>query len=288
MMKRFSLLCLISTSLIAAPTTLIFDLGGIVVKHAWWRYVGRLGITNVISYMWKDGKLPWKLSGDMQKSIFEVLESIPLEQEEGFLRACTSHGVTFPYILCAYQAGRIDSVTARERSHHALKQFQDEGRISLAEGELVARSIDAMFDPDWDAGCNIPLPQGMKIVKELAGQLNPDGSKKYTLIALTNWEPIAFSKVRQRLDGLDYFDDIITSGEAGTVKPNAGAWDYVIKKHNLSLDDCIFVDDQRENVEAARACGIKHSLLFTDYTKLRKQLVELEILSLKPVRKWFF
>lgn len=279
---------MMSASLIAEPITLIFDLGGIVVKHAWWRYINRLGITNVISYMWQDGKLPWKLSGEMQKRIFEVLESIPLEHEEGFLRACTSHGVEFPYILCAYQAGRIDPLTAREKGLHALKLFQEAGHVSAAEGELIARSIEAMFDPEFDASCNIPLPEGMKIIKKLARQLNADGSKKYALIALSNWEPIGFSKVRERIGGFEYFDDIVTSGEAGTVKPNAGAYDYVVKKHKLNPDNCIFVDDQKENVEAARAYGIKNSLLFTDYTTLRRQLTELDILPAKPTRWWFF
>jgi FMN phosphatase YigB (HAD superfamily) len=286
-MKRILLGCLLAFPMSAAPTTLIFDIGGIVVKYDWWPYVQHLGAKSMINYMWQDGKLPWQLSKDMQKNLFEVLASVPLEPEEGFLAARTSDGVELPYVFCAYQSGLIDSKDARKMGLDALKLFQEAGRVSNSAGEVIARTIDVLFDLDFDAGCAVALPKGMELIKELAQQVNPDGSKKYTLLGLTNWS-LSFPKVRERVAGLEYFHDIITSAQAGTVKPNAGAYNYAIQKYKLNPDDCIFVDDRLENVEAAKACGIKNSLLFTDHSTLRKQLSDLGILPSRPTRWWFF
>lgn len=52
------------------------------------------------------------------------------------------------------------------------------------------------------------------------------------------------------------FDDIIISSEIGMVKPNRDIFMFLLDKHSLNSEDCIFIDDNKVNVEAAENVGI--------------------------------
>lgn len=53
------------------------------------------------------------------------------------------------------------------------------------------------------------------------------------------------------------FDGVFTSASAGTRKPETNFFRHVLDQISLSGSQVVFVDDKEENVQAARALGIR-------------------------------
>ena len=70
------------------------------------------------------------------------------------------------------------------------------------------------------------------------------------------------------------FDGLVISGEVGMVKPNADIYEYLLGKYALKAEECLFVDDRRDNIEAGEKCGIKGYLFDGDAKKLLAYLKE--------------
>jgi len=54
----------------------------------------------------------------------------------------------------------------------------------------------------------------------------------------------------------DTFDEIIVSAETGVMKPDPEIYCIALARLDVTPDEAIFVDDAKENLEAARALGI--------------------------------
>ena len=272
--KILLLSCLTMSAVALQTTTLILDLGGVVLTRSMMQYALKMGPLDILFQNIYDQTKPWL----MQESIFELLKTIDLPKEEGF-RNTTTKGVELPYIICAYQAGRISADAALARAKEAIASHPALFK-SIHHQRIVERAIEIIFSPECEADCALEIPAGMRLLKELSDARSKGIIKN--IFGLTNWEKDAFARTRAVLPGLNYFDDIITSGEISTIKPNAGAYRYILAKHHLNPSECLFVDDQLENVLAARECGIK-SLHLTDYYKLRKDLYDRGILPTEPI-----
>ena len=73
-----------------------------------------------------------------------------------------------------------------------------------------------------------------------------------------------------------YFKKNFISGELGLAKPDLEIYLYVLKKLNAKPEECIFIDDKRENCIAAAKLGIK-SIIFKNSNQLKKELVKCNI-----------
>jgi len=54
----------------------------------------------------------------------------------------------------------------------------------------------------------------------------------------------------------DAFDEIFISAEMGVAKPDAHIYEMVLEKLGVVPEECVFVDDFIENIEAARKLGM--------------------------------
>lgn len=84
--------------------------------------------------------------------------------------------------------------------------------------------------------------------------------KKYTLILLSNTNEIHIEWVKENVpffgEFKDCFDAFYLSHEINFRKPDAAIYEFVLKKHHLKPEECLFIDDTRENTDAAAALGI--------------------------------
>ena len=58
-------------------------------------------------------------------------------------------------------------------------------------------------------------------------------------------------------DLLGHFRELYLSSAIGLRKPDAAAYDHVIKSIGVPAERIVFFDDLAQNVEGARACGLK-------------------------------
>ena len=68
-----------------------------------------------------------------------------------------------------------------------------------------------------------------------------------------------------------YFDAVITSGEAGYVKPSPEIYEIAAERLSLRCDECIFVDDRERFVDGARAVGMQ-AFVYVDFEQFQSDL----------------
>jgi epoxide hydrolase-like predicted phosphatase len=74
---------------------------------------------------------------------------------------------------------------------------------------------------------------------------------------------------RQGVD--DVFDEIVVSGCEGVMKPDAAIFERTLRRLDVLAEEALFVDDFRENVDAARRAGLR-AIHFSGPAPLRRQL----------------
>ena len=87
-------------------------------------------------------------------------------------------------------------------------------------------------------------------------------SKKYRLFLLSNTDSIHINTFQDRCgkpfytDFYNCFEKVHFSFEIGKRKPNAESFQHLIDEHNLIPQQTLFVDDKKENTDAAAALGL--------------------------------
>jgi glucose-1-phosphatase len=84
--------------------------------------------------------------------------------------------------------------------------------------------------------------------------------KNYQLILLSNTNEIHIDWIKENVpffeDFKNCFDAFYLSHEINLRKPDLDIYQFVLNKHNLKAVECLFIDDTKENTEAAAQLGI--------------------------------
>jgi 2-haloacid dehalogenase len=153
----------------------------------------------------------------------------------------------------------------------------DEG-LSMAQGvaEKIAEFpqhevLIRAYSERWPEMLGGALEGTVRILEELKRQETP-------LYVLSNWSAETFRFARERFAFLEHFDGLLVSGEEKLKKPDPAIFHRLYEKFSLRPEDCVFIDDRDDNIESARSTGMT-GIVFTDSPDLRRQLVEMGLLS---------
>ena len=80
-----------------------------------------------------------------------------------------------------------------------------------------------------------------------------------------------YEHTAEALSFLSDVDGQVFSFEVHQIKPEPEIYRTLLDKFNLVADECVFLDDRRENIEAAETQGI-HTVLFTTYQDALEKL----------------
>ncbi len=119
--------------------------------------------------------------------------------------------------------------------------------------QIPNASIDEIFNA-WNAVLlDFPLHR-LEFLQKL--------SKKYRLFLLSNTDSIHIETFEQET-GISFYSDfyqcfekVYFSFEMGMRKPDAEIYNHLIDHHELSAKHTLFVDDKKENTDAALALGL--------------------------------
>jgi 2-haloacid dehalogenase len=128
----------------------------------------------------------------------------------------------------------------------------------------------ALWPEGWPTMLRGEIAGSVAILAELRG-------RGVRLCALTNFSTETFPVARARHAFLDWFEDVVVSGEHGVAKPDPRIYRIAIERCALDPAGTVFVDDSEANVAAGRAAGL-HALHFTAPERLRAELVALGLL----------
>lgn len=95
--------------------------------------------------------------------------------------------------------------------------------------------------------------------------------KGYHVYILSNYGKWTYEHTTEALSFLEDVDGQVFSFEVHQIKPEPEIYQTLLDKFKLTADECVFLDDRRENVEAAEARRI-HTVLFTTYQEALEKL----------------
>lgn len=95
--------------------------------------------------------------------------------------------------------------------------------------------------------------------------------KGYNCYFLSNWSTTLMKGSEDVLDFMPLLDGGVFSCDAKLLKPDREIYDAIAAKYNLDKSECIFIDDNRDNMQGAKDAGMQ-ALLFTGYEETHEKL----------------
>jgi glucose-1-phosphatase len=133
---------------------------------------------------------------------------------------------------------------------HETGKISDAAYFESLRASLRVPLSDAQFLEGWNAIFCGEMP-GIAPLLARAAERVP----LYAFSNTNNAHVEYFSVVHA--DILGHFREMFLSSTIGLRKPDAAAYDHVVKAIGLPAGRIVFFDDAAENVESARACGLK-------------------------------
>ena len=82
-------------------------------------------------------------------------------------------------------------------------------------------------------------------------------SRGYRVYYLSNFSEHVMGSNPEALDFVSHMDGGIFSCDVKVIKPASEIYTKLIDKYDLLPEECLFIDDHRDNVAAAKKCGMK-------------------------------
>lgn len=177
-----------------------------------------------------------------------------------------------PYFSAQFTENEADA-TALQRALFGSPAWNllDSGTISYDTMLRVARAhlderlwpnLDACF-ADW-ATYSTPIEK----TNALAAELKREG---YGIYLLSN----AGTRIHDQLSHMpawNLMDGAVVSGEERLMKPDPAIYQLLCERYGLLADECLFVDDNTDNCEGARAAGMRAVRYTGDVAAIREAL----------------
>lgn len=141
----------------------------------------------------------------------------------------------------------------------AFNSFYEQGLISTNEFiDFYSENFPNLTKQDiidnWNyIICDFPSKR-LDFIQQLAKD------KKYNLILLSNTNELHIDCIKKQVafydDFKNAFNKFYLSHEIQLRKPNADIFQFVLDQNNLKPEDCLFIDDTKENTVTASKLGI--------------------------------
>lgn len=160
-----------------------------------------------------------------------------------------------PMARMKYEKNSVDLLTMCSDGAMTTRQFWVE----------FSRRSGLPLQPDWWQLLFHPVlnEKTVAIVKKLKAQ-------GHRLVCGTNTIDAHYRTHVERGD-YSYFDQTYASIFMGVSKPNTEFWKIILNAENVSSADAFFIDDKKQNCDAAQSLGIK-SHVFESAEKLASEL----------------
>jgi HAD superfamily hydrolase (TIGR01509 family) len=77
------------------------------------------------------------------------------------------------------------------------------------------------------------------------------------VVALSNMSKEVWASLQEKFEIGSLFHSAVLSFEVGALKPDPGIYSLALEASGARASDCVFVDDTAENIQAARALGLR-------------------------------
>ncbi|MBR9845325.1 MAG: HAD family phosphatase [Algicola sp.] len=141
----------------------------------------------------------------------------------------------------------------------AINTLYEQGLISSEEFiEFYTDNFPKLSEEQITKAWNFILRDFPETRLEFLKQLKAEN--KYKLILLSNTNDIHINWVKEHVpfyeEFKNCFDQFYLSHEIFLRKPNADIYQFVLDQNNLKAEECLFIDDTKDNTDAASKLGI--------------------------------
>jgi len=132
----------------------------------------------------------------------------------------------------------------------------DRGEMTLDEAIWRAQARTHLDDKDiasvYDNLCVSleALPESMAAMARARDQGVP-------MYILSNMQAHAWEYLQETFECFSWCKDVVVSCEAGLIKPDPAIYQHVCDKFSVTPESCVFIDDMKENIDAAIAFGME-------------------------------
>ena len=177
-----------------------------------------------------------------------------------------------PYFSAQFTEGETDAAALQRALFGSTAwNLLDSGTISYDTMLRVARAhLDERLWPNLDAcfagwaAYSTPIEQ----TNALAAELKREG---YGIYLLSN----AGTRIHDQLSHMpawSLMDGAVVSGEERLMKPDPAIYRLLCERYGLLPEECLFVDDNADNCEGARAAGMRAVRYAGDVAAIREAL----------------
>lgn len=128
-----------------------------------------------------------------------------------------------------------------------------------------------LYYDKWTTMLGGPIEQNVALLKPLKAH--------YRVFGLTNWSAETFPIAFDLYPFFREFEGIVISGVEKLKKPDERIYLRLLERYALAAAECLFIDDNLQNIQAATALGF-HTVHLQSNTSLKQELLQLEIQGL--------
>ncbi len=156
------------------------------------------------------------------------------------------------------------NIDEKDKNEFIKSTFENENWHLMDKGDLPfeeARKLFIKNNPKYDKPINELFDSALTLClnkhKNNISILNEYKNKGYNIYYLSNMPSETFEKLKKETD---FFDNTciggVISAHIKMIKPNKDIYEYFLNKFNLKAEECIFIDDNINNVNSAIEIGI--------------------------------
>ncbi|MHC6199656.1 HAD family hydrolase [Elizabethkingia miricola] len=147
------------------------------------------------------------------------------------------------------------------------RSFQEATEILQNQYPEFSKEI-ALYYSQWPVMLKGTIEKNVDILRNLHG--------RYQLYGLTNWSAESFPYAYKNYDFFSLFNGIVVSGEEKLIKPDERIYELLLNRYNLNASECLFIDDNYENIRTAQAMDF-NTIHLAPETVLREELQKFNI-----------
>jgi len=168
-------------------------------------------------------------------------------------------------------------------SGDALVKLIKKNRLDFMNGKFTGKKFSLLIKKHFNLLNNVEtimqywknaFEDLMVVNQELINTL-PKLKKNYIVCMVTD-VPELHAKINKNKGLYNQFKPCILSSDVGFVKPQKEIFKLAIDELQLDPKDCIFIDDERANIQIGKKFGFK-TILFKDNNQLFKDFRKLEV-----------
>lgn len=242
------------TSFPVYSKVLIWDIGYTLFKPDRSSVAAHIGYWDCLCLYMKHGSDCHEM---INKLFMEVLSDTTLPTTEHYPK--TPDGRPLPSVMTEWFKGTKSS---EETYKDVMKKWESYTKYPGKRiKRLLFHTFQWMFDPWLFANTLRPIQPALKILRATARAKDTNGKPKNSLYILSNLDGESFAYLYNKNTSRSVFkyfkpQNLYISGYLKDIKPQPSLFKYMIKRAQLNPADCIFIDDQLENVKTAESCGM--------------------------------